>query len=124
MGVKPPGSFGPRHAYTHPTVLCRPREDDPSDEPPVDAQNGAAEGDTIESRLARVEARVAAMDEKFERLQGQFTQMEERLKKLSDLETRLTTAQQEMQQTLISQISDILVRSLSVAENSERNGHL
>lgn len=118
MGVKPPGSFGPRHAYTHPTVLCRPREDDPSDEPPVDAQN------TIESRLARVEARVAAIDEKFERLQGQFTQMEEQLKKLSDLETRLTTAQQEMQQTLISQISDILVRSLSVAENSERNGHL
>ena len=90
----------------------------------MDAQNGTAEEDTLESRLARVEARVTAMDEKFERLQGQFTQMEEQLKKLGDLETRLTTTQQEMQQALISRISDILVRSLSVAENFEGNGHL
>lgn len=62
-----------QHIFTHPLVRCKERVDDPEEPVPL----------TTDDRLASLEQRVGAIDNKLDRLQDQlemmFMRMEERL---------------------------------------------
>ena len=91
---------GTRHAYTHPTILCRPRGYDVEDEDSIDQNpfTSIAASRAITKRLEKIEAQMTSMNANVERMRDRF----------AALEASLQRSQDELQKNLFSQLSDIL----------------
>ena len=98
-----PDANARRHTYTHPLVPCKP----PSETPEVPALPNPEPASATEvsgASLAALEQRIVAMDTRFEQLEGRFSHME------TQFEAHLARVQRELQEELLSQFNEMLVR--------------